>query len=176
MPHDAAHHDHDHAASSPDTGTSCCGGDAVPPTQVSASDGRSFHVSGLDCAEEVSILNRVVGPKVGGAEYLAFDVINARMTVLDGGTNPSSKQIIDLVASTGMTAKPWDAEDASADQAAHLKKQKQFTMLSGGFWAAGFIYHLVETGIGGAIGIFAGHGESAMPMAEVALFAGSLLI
>ena len=175
MPHDAAHHDHDHAASSPDTGTSCYGGDAVPPTQVSASDGRSFHVSGLDCAEEVSILNRVVGPKVGGAEYLAFDVINARMTVLDGGTNPSSKQIIDLVASTGMTAKPWDAEDASADQAAHLKKQKQFTMLSGGFWAAGFIYHLVETGIGGAIGIFAGHGESAMPMAEVALFAGAIL-
>ncbi len=175
MPHDAAHHDHDHAASSPDTGTSCYGGDAVPPTQVSASDGRSFHVSGLDCAEEVSILNRVVGPKVGGAEYLAFDVINARMTVLDVGTNPSSKQIIDLVASTGMTAKEWDAEDASADQAAHLKKQKQFTMLSGGFWAAGFIYHLVETGIGGAIGIFAGHGESAMPMAEVALFAGAIL-
>ena len=175
MPHDAAHHDHDHAASSPETGTSCCGGDAVPPTQVSASDGRSFHVSGLDCAEEVSILNKVVGPEVGGAEFLAFDVINARMTVLEGGTSVSSDNIIKAVASTGMTAKPWDAEDASADQAAHLKKQKQFTMLSGGFWAAGFTYHLVETGIGGAIGIFSGHGESAMPMAEVALFAGAIL-
>ena len=87
----------------------------------------------------------------------------------------SSDNIIKAVASTGMTAKPWDAEDASADQAAHLKKQKQFTMLSGGFWAAGFTYHLVETGIGGAIGIFSGHGESAMPMAEVALFAGAIL-
>lgn len=176
MPHVAAHHDHDHAAaSSSETGTSCCGGDAIAPTQVSASDGRSFHVSGLDCAEEVSILNKVVGPEVGGAEFLAFDVINARMTVLEGGTSVSSDNIIKAVASTGMTAKPWDAEDASADQAAHLKKQKQFTMLSGGFWAAGFTYHLVETGIGGAIGIFSGHGESAMPMAEVALFAGAIL-
>jgi len=73
MPHVAAHHDHDHAAaSSAETGTSCCGGDAVAPTQVSASDGRSFHVNGLDCAEEVSILNRVVGPEVGGTEFLAY--------------------------------------------------------------------------------------------------------
>mgnify|MGYP001255062575 FL=1 len=49
-------------------------------------------------------------------------------------------------------------------------------MLSGGFWAAGFIYHLVETGIGGAIGIFSGHGEAAMPIAEIALFAGAILL
>ncbi|MGB0160269.1 MAG: heavy metal translocating P-type ATPase, partial [Thalassovita mediterranea] len=130
----------------------------------------------LDCAEEVSILNKVVGPEVGGAEFLAFDVINARMTVLEGGTSVSSDNIIKAVASTGMTAKPWDVEDASADQAAHLKKQKLFTMLSGGFWAAGFIYHLVETGIGGAIGIFSGHGEAAMPIAEIALFAGAILL
>ena len=88
----------------------------------------------------------------------------------------SSDNIIKAVASTGMTAKPWDVEDASADQAAHLKKQKLFTMLSGGFWAAGFIYHLVETGIGGAIGIFSGHGEAAMPIAEIALFAGAILL
>jgi len=124
--------------------------------KISASDGRSFHVSGLDCAEEVSILNKVVGPEVGGAEFLAFDVINARMTVLEGGTSVSSDNIIKAVASTGMTAKPWDAEDASADQAAHLKKQKQFTMLSGGSWAAALTYHLVETGIGRPIRIFSG--------------------
>jgi Cd2+/Zn2+-exporting ATPase len=98
------------------------------------------------------------------------------MTVLEGGTSVSSDNIIKAVASTGMTAKPWDVEDASADQAAHLKKQKLFTMLSGGFWAAGFIYHLVETGIGGAIGIFSGHGEAAMPIAEIALFAGAILL
>ncbi|MDU9006494.1 cation-translocating P-type ATPase [Sedimentitalea todarodis] len=97
------------------------------------------------------------------------------MTVLDGGPNSSSDRILELVATTGMTAKPWDAEDASADQAAHLKKQKWFTMLSGGFWAAGFIYHIIETGFGGAIGLFSGHGEAPMPMAEAALFAIAIL-
>jgi len=176
MPHDDAQNRHDHSPSSGDTYGSCCGGKAIEPTKIKASDGRSFHVSGLDCAEEVSILNRVVGPEVGGTEYLAFDVINARMTVLDGGKNPPSDKIIAVVGTTGMAAKPWDAEDASADQAAHLKKQKLFTMLSGGFWAAGFVYHLVETGISGAIGIFSGHGEASMPIFEIALFAAAILL
>jgi Cd2+/Zn2+-exporting ATPase len=175
MPHDGAQNSHDHSPVSEGACGSCCGGQAIESTNVQASDGRSFHVSGLDCAEEVSILNRVVGPEVGGTEYLAFDVINARMTVLEGGTNPSSDKILELVATTGMTAKPWDAQDASADQAAHLKKQKLFTMLSGGFWAAGFIYHIIETGFGGAIGLFSGHGDAPMPMAEAGLFAIAIL-
>ncbi len=175
MPHDGAKNAQAHPPADVDACGSCGTGDAAKSAQAEVVDGRSFHVSGLDCAEEVSILNRVVGPEVGGTEYLAFDVINARMTVLDGGTNPSSDKIIDIVATTGMTAKPWDAKDASADQAAHLKKQKLFTMLSGGFWAAGFVYHLIETGIAGAIGLFSGHGEAAMPMVEVALFGGAIL-
>lgn len=175
MPHDGAKNAQAHPPADVDACGSCGTGDAAKSAQAEVVDGRSFHVSGLDCPEEVSILNRVVGPEVGGTEYLAFDIINARMTVLDGGTNPSSDKIIDIVATAGMTAKPWDAEDASADQAAHLKKQKPFTMLSGGFWAAGFVYHLIETGIAGAIGLFSGHGEAAMPMVEVALFGGAIL-
>jgi len=75
-----------------------------------------------------------------------------------------------------MAAKTWDAEDASADQAARLKKQKLFTMLSGGFWAAGFVYHLVESGISGAISIFSGHGEVSMPLIEITLFASAILL
>lgn len=175
MPHDGVQDAHQHSPVPQDTSGSCCGGKTIERTQVQVSDGQSFHVSGLDCAEEVSILNRVVGPKVGGTEYLAFDVINARMTVLPGGKNPSSDKILELVATTGMTAKPWDAEDARADQTAHLKTQKHFTALSGGFWAAGFLYHIVETGFGGAFGLFAGHGEAPMPMAEVGLFAIAIL-
>lgn len=175
MPHDTVESRHDHPPVSDASCKSCSGRRAIEQTPVAATDGQSFHVSGLDCAEEVSILNRVVGPEVGGAEFLAFDVINARMTVLDSGTKPSSDKIIDLVASTGMTAKPWNAEDANADQAAHLKTQKRFTVLSGGFWAAGFIYHIVETGFDRAIGLFSGHGEAPMPIAEAGLFAMAIL-
>lgn len=175
MPHDGVPTARNHLSATEDACGSCCGSEVIEATQAQASDGRSFHVSGLDCAEEVSILNRVVGPEVGGTEFLAFDVINARMTVLEGGKNPPSDKIIELVATTGMTAKPWDVEDASADQAAHLKTQQRFTALSGGFWAAGFAYHLFETGVGGALGIFSGHGDAAMPMVEIALFAAAIL-
>ena len=176
MPHDGAKNAHDHPPADDDAGGSCGSGNVAQLAQADAIEDRSFHVSGLDCAEEVSILNRVVGPEVGGTEYLAFDVINARMTVLDGGKNPSSDKILELVATTGMTAKPWVAEDASTDQAAHLKTQKRFTVLSGGFWAAGFIFHIFETGFGGAIGLFAGHGDAPMPMAEAGLFAIAILL
>ncbi|MCZ4353676.1 cation-translocating P-type ATPase [Roseovarius aestuarii] len=175
MPHDAVHHGHNHSSPSSKSSGGCCGAGTVPPTSVQATDGLSFHVSGLDCAEEVSILNRVVGPEVGGADYLAFDVINARMTIIDGGKSVTADTIIKLVATTGMTAKPWNAEDATADQAKHLQTQKRFTALSGGFWAAGFIYHIIETGVGGAIGLFAGHGEVEMPIEETGLFAIAIL-
>ena len=179
MPSDTHRHDHDHAEDAQTTGGSCCGGAGtcgdIVPTTPAPTGGRSFQVSGLDCAEEVAILNKVVGPKIGGAEHLAFDVINGRMTILDSAKSVSDGEIAELVASTGMTAKPWDAENASVDQAAHLARQRLYTALSGGFWAAGFLWHIIETGMGGALGLFAGHGEAPMPRVEAGLFAVAIL-
>lgn len=179
MPSDTHRHDHDHAEDAQASGGSCCGsagtcGDIAPATPA-PTGGRSFQVSGLDCAEEVAILNKVIGPQIGGAEHLAFDVINGRMTILDSAKSVSDDEVAELVASTGMTAKPWNAENASVDQAAHLARQRLFTALSGGFWAAGFLWHIVETGMGGALGLFAGHGEAPMPLAEAGLFAVAIL-
>ena len=155
----------------------CCGQSADTPAEVTPppASGRSFQVSGLDCAEEVSILNKVVGPKVGGSEHLAFDVINGRMTIRDSANPVSDDEIASLVASTGMSARAWDAENAAEDQAAHIARQKLFTALSGGFWAAGFIWHLVESGIGGALTIFSGHEGASMPLAEAGLYAVAIL-
>ena len=173
-------HDHAHAQErSHDKDAPCCGaerssGDAAS-TLSAMTTGRSFQVSGLDCAEEVAILNKVVGPKIGGSKHLAFDVINGRMTILDSADRISDDAVVQLVATTGMSAKPWDAENASEDQAAHLARQRLFTMLSGGFWATGFLYHIAETGMGGAIGLFSGHGEASMPLAEAGLFSVAIL-
>jgi Zn2+/Cd2+-exporting ATPase len=179
MPSDTHRHDHDHAEDAQASGGSCCGSAAtcgdIAPTTPAPTGGRSFQVSGLDCAEEVAILNKVIGPQIGGAEHLAFDVINGRMTILDSAKNVSDDEVAELVASTGMTAKPWNSENASVDQAAHLARQRLFTALSGGFWAAGFLWHIVETGMGGALGLFAGHGEAPMPLAEAGLFAVAIL-
>jgi Cd2+/Zn2+-exporting ATPase len=180
--HDHEHdHDHDHTHSVDQGGGACCGsgngamcGDIGPIGDVDAK-GRSFRVNGLDCAEEVAILNRVLGPEIGGEEHLAFDVINGRMTVLDTAKALSDDKIIKLIGSTGMSASLWDAEGAAEAQAAHLKRQKFFTALSGGFWAAGFGFHIVESGFQGAIGLFAGHGEAAMPLAESLLFLAAIV-
>jgi Cd2+/Zn2+-exporting ATPase len=155
------------------TAEAACGD--VAPTPTGSISGRSYLVSGLDCAEEVAILNRVVGPMVGGAEHLAFDIINGRMTILESAETVSDDEVAQLVASTGMSAKPWDAENAAEGQAAHLARQRLFTALSGGFWAAGFLWHVVETGMGGALGLFSGHGEAPMPLAEAGLFAVAII-
>ncbi|MCT4332770.1 cation-translocating P-type ATPase [Paracoccus sp. YLB-12] len=177
MPSDIHRHDDTDAPQA--SGDGCCGGSRscgdVAPVTLAPYAGRSFQVSGLDCAEEVAILNKVVGPKIGGAEHLAFDVINGRMTILDSARKVSDGEVAELVASTGMTAKPWDAENASVDQVAHLARQRLFTALSGGFWAAGFLWHIIETGMGGALGLFAGHGEAPMPLVEAGLFAVAIL-
>ena len=149
----------------------CCGGETVNPGATKPiGTGRSFLVSGLDCAEEVTILNKVLAADLGGEEHLAFDVINARMTVLDSANSLSDKEILSRVASTGMSAKHWNEDDAATDHAAHFARQKRFTLLSAGFWAAGFGYHLVETGLSGAVRLFSGHGVLPMPLIEVSAF------
>jgi Cd2+/Zn2+-exporting ATPase len=174
----AQSHDHSHAH---EHEGGCCGtgdgalcGDIGPIGDVDAA-GRSFRVNGLDCAEEVAILSRVLGPVVGGEEHLAFDVINGRMTVRDTARPVPDEEILRLVASTGMSASLWDAGKAEADQAAHLRKQGRFTALSGAFWAAGLFWHIAETGLGGAVRLFAGHGQTAMPLPEAALFLVAIL-
>lgn len=163
MPHDAAH-DHEE-----DT---CCGAsaDTLAQPALPPNSGRSFRVNGLDCADEVAILSKVVGSEVGGSEHLAFDVINGRMTILESAEPLSDDKIIKIVGSTGMSAKMWNAESAEADQAEHFARQRLFTGLSGGLWAAGFLYHIAETGAGGALRLFSGHGETSMPLIEMGLF------
>ena len=168
--HDHAHtHDHSAGGASCGSGGDDMCGDIGPVGNV-VGEGRNFRVNGLDCAEEVAILNKVLGPAVGGTEHLAFDVMNGRMTVLNSATTLSDDRIIKLVGSIGMSASVWEAESAAAAQAAHLKRQKFFTALSAGFWALGLIWHGVESGAAGLVRIFSDHGDVPMPAAEIGAF------
>lgn len=54
----------------------------------------AFKVRGLDCAEEVAVLKQAVGPLVGGADRLAFDILNGRMTVADGAREVTQEEIV----------------------------------------------------------------------------------
>ena len=58
-------------------------------------------VRGLDCAEEVAILKREVGPIVGGEQHLTFDILRARMTVA-GPADIAIGRVLDGMA-TGRT-------------------------------------------------------------------------
>ncbi|MCA9088828.1 MAG: heavy metal translocating P-type ATPase [Planctomycetaceae bacterium] len=67
----------------------------------------------MDCAEEVTVLKNEVGPVVGGVEYLTFDVLRSRMTVLPSAVKANANEILAAVARTGMRADVWQDDEAS---------------------------------------------------------------
>jgi Cd2+/Zn2+-exporting ATPase len=87
----------------------------------------------LDCAEEVAILKRQLGP-AAGEENLFFDVLRARMTVR--GPVPEEGELLRLVAETGMAAEPWEETRPEAP-ASNLRDP--FTLLSGLCLLAGYL-------------------------------------
>lgn len=157
---------------------SCCGGPQplFENNAMEIAKGRSYRVSGLDCAEEIAILTRTIGPVVGGAEHLAFDALNGRMTLLASGQFIADSEVARLVARTGMSAKPWDDVGAVADQDAHLLRQKSFTIASAFFWVAGLVWHVAHSGAAGIGQLFAGHGNIAVPVPEIVLFLGAVVL
>jgi Cd2+/Zn2+-exporting ATPase len=63
-----------------------------------------FQIAGMDCAEEVSLLKREIGPLVGGEQRLTFDILNGRMTVHELPANVPPRAIIEAVERAGLGA------------------------------------------------------------------------
>ena len=79
----------------------------------------TLNIRGMDCAEEVSILKREIGPLVGGEQHLTFDILNGQMTVLPGAQTADSDGIIRAIQKTGMTASlviPSHAADSETER------------------------------------------------------------
>jgi Cd2+/Zn2+-exporting ATPase len=155
----------------------CCAGDCHAPdlkAPVQArSSCRSFGVQGLDCAEEVAILRHAVGPLVGGADNLAFDVLNGRMTVLDRAPLVSADAIRDAVRRAGMTAVEWRPQDehnhATGDRQRH--QQLWTTIVSGFFVATGFVIHAWYAGsLAEAFRLLESHAGQPVPWPEIAAY------
>lgn len=146
----------------------CCAPSNV--TVDTYGNGRSFLVSGLDCAEEVGILRRALKPIVDDESQLAFDVLNGRMIVLDGAQSVSDQLIIEAVAETGMTAQPWSKAAAGAGYHRDFVRLRNFVGLSAAAWAAGIIFHVSQSGFAGILTLFAGHGQDPVPWVETVLF------
>lgn len=63
---------------------------------------RAFKIRGMDCAEEIAILKRELGPLVGGEERLLFDLLKAKMTVLSAPREIGEREVVKAVGSEGM--------------------------------------------------------------------------
>lgn len=154
----------------------CCG-EALPSSAAgdlgSGTRPRfTFNVQGLDCAEEVAILKRELGPLVGGEDRLAFDVLNGRMTVLREAEAVTSDDVRRAVARTGMKAEEWrPGHEGSGAGDRHRRLQAWFTVISGIGLLAGLALHVwLAGGFGEALRLFAGHDDQSMPWPEVAAY------
>lgn len=133
----------------------------------------SFRVRGLDCVEEVAVLKRELGPLVKGEDNLAFDVLNAKMTVT-AGASITQEQVQAAVARTGMSAEPWrDEKSALADDSFWERNRRTaLTATSGGMLVVGAISHAALAGLKTA---FLEEGGARPPTVVVAFYLLSIL-
>jgi Cd2+/Zn2+-exporting ATPase len=106
---------------------------------------QEFRIHGMDCAEEVAVLKREVGPVAGGADRLGFDVLRGKMTV---PAEVPPRDIVSAVAKTGMRAEAW-SEAAPTEGATGFWQSRGRTVLttaSGAFSLAGFVLHAFMAG------------------------------
>jgi Zn2+/Cd2+-exporting ATPase len=100
-----------------------------------------FKVRGMDCADEVAILRRELGPLVGGEERLGFDLLRARLTINDPPPGLGEAEVSRAVAATGMRAEPWREASEEAEPVGIWQRKGRTVMgaASGGALLAGFV-------------------------------------
>ena len=134
---------------------------------------QEFRVRGLDCAEEVAVLKRELGPLVGGEANLSFDVLSAKMTVAPNAP-ASAEQIRDAVARTGMRAEPWRDDKTALRGEGFWERNRRtvLTAVSGGLLLAGAATHAALSGVRAA---FLEEGAAGPPVVAIVLYTLSIL-
>ena len=122
----------------------------------SRSERTTLRVQGMDCAEEVAILKREVGPLVGGEHFLTFDILNGVMTVLPNDQGASIDAITAAVNRTGMRAEEWRAKSGASREKTTWWSRNHRTALtaaSGLLTAAAFaVYYALAGGLSEVLG------------------------
>ncbi|MEQ1833834.1 MAG: heavy metal translocating P-type ATPase [Candidatus Eisenbacteria bacterium] len=134
-----------------------------------------FKIHGLDCAQEVTVLRRAVGPLVGGEELLSFDVLAGIMIV---HSDQRAAAIIAAVARTGMSAALLSETTLAEPPPIRddRRARNTFTMLSGSFTLGGFVVHAMAAGgIGPALGSEGLGGAVTVPPVAMGLYAVGIL-
>ena len=106
-----------------------------------------FRIHGMDCAEEVAVLKRELGPIVGGEDRLAFDILRGRMTV-DAAASVAADEVRDAVARTGMRAELWNERGKDAHESGSWRRHVRTatTVASGVLTLGAFLVHTLTAG------------------------------
>jgi len=108
---------------------------------------RRFKIEGMDCAEEVAILIREVGPIVGGEERLAFDVLNGVMSVAGFADEAQVARLLEAISRTGMRARLIDPHSSSPERSGWARNGRSaLTVTSGILTAGAFAIHAIFAG------------------------------
>ena len=108
----------------------------------------------MDCAEEVAVLRRELGPLVVGDDRLGFDILNRKMTVT-ADADVSSDAIVTTVRRTGMRAEIWSEVSSAGPQGSLWNRygRSVLTAGSGLLLLAGFLTHVgIAGGVTAALG------------------------
>jgi len=135
-----------------------------------------FKVDGMDCADEVAVLKREVGPLVGGEDRLVFDLLAGKMTAEPvGPLDPVSIQ--EAVAKTGMRAIPWAKGGSTiAGAGSRQRIQRVLAVMSGLLALVGFGIHAwLAGGVAAALGDEAGGIPHAVPLGVRAIYLAAML-
>lgn len=133
-----------------------------------------FQITGMDCAEEVAVLKREVGPVVGGERNLGFDIINGRMTVESLPSGADEKAVIAAVERAGLQAQvaTEDSEGAEPDRSLWQRRRRvTLTSVSGLSILAALAADTIVSG--GATE--AGGGDHALPLLAKLLFGVAII-
>lgn len=103
-----------------------------------------FKVIGLDCAEEIAILKKVLQKREGISD-LEFDVLNAKM-IVTCRENIHAKEIIGWVKEGGMDAHLWSEREKFEKQGFWNKHGRLITtLISGLFLLVAIYFHLQKS-------------------------------
>lgn len=135
-------------------------------------------IYGMDCADEVEILKREVGPVVGGEKHLAFNILNGKMSVSPGEDGILREAVLRAVARTGMRAELWQEEGSSglAEDSGARWGRVALTATSGLLLLGGFLVHVLTSGsLGAALGSEGAGLRHGVPLWAKALYASAIL-
>jgi Cd2+/Zn2+-exporting ATPase len=139
-----------------------------------------FKIQGMDCAEEIAILRRAVGPVVGGGDRMSCDLLNGTMTVSLPEEAAHPGPIIQAVRKTGMHASLWQEEALGATQDTEKPWQRWgrplLCLLSALCLGSGMGWQVLSQEHGFLALIGSGTSETAMlPFASWLLYLGAIV-